>query len=94
MRGAIIQGLVILNSPNHVPQRRQATCLFYALLLFNVIFNTILVKHLPKTWSLSLIIHISGRTVENGVRKDCQFFVAVVTGVHGFLGADSACHIA
>ena len=56
----MIQGLIVLNQPSYEPQRWQGTLLFYAVILFSVIFNTFLVKFLPNLEGLILIIHIAG----------------------------------
>ena len=50
----------MLNNPTYVPQRWQGVLLFYAVILFGFSFNTFLVKILPKTEGLVLIIHIGG----------------------------------
>ena len=56
----MIQGLIVLNNPTYTPQRWQGTLLFYAVILFGSVFNTVLVKLLPKTEGLILIIHVGG----------------------------------
>ena len=56
----MIQGLIVLNNPTYEPQRWQGTLLFYAMILVSVIFNTWLVRYLPKIEGLVLIIHIAG----------------------------------
>lgn len=56
----MIQGLIVLSNPEYEPQRWQGTLLFYAILLSSVIFNTVLVRYLPKIEGLVLIIHIAG----------------------------------
>ena len=56
----MIQGLIVLKNPVYVPQRWQATLLFYAVILVSLFFNTFLVKFLPKIESLVLVIHIGG----------------------------------
>ena len=56
----MIQGLIVLNNPTYEPQRWQGTLLFYAVVLFGLFFNTLLVKFLPKIEGLILIIHIGG----------------------------------
>ena len=58
--GTMIQGLIVLNNPDYEPQRWQGTLLFYAMILVAVIFNTWLVRYLPKIEGLVLIIHIAG----------------------------------
>jgi len=56
----MIQGLIVLNNPTYAPQRWQGTLLFYAVILVSVIFNTWLVRYLPKIEGLVLIIHVAG----------------------------------
>ena len=56
----MIQGLIVLNIPTYVPERWEGTLLFYAVIFFGLIFNTFLVKILPKIENLILIIHIGG----------------------------------
>lgn len=56
----MIQGLIVLNNPSYEPQRWQGTLLFYAVIFFGVVFNTSLIKLLPKMESLILIIHLGG----------------------------------
>lgn len=56
----MIQGLIVLNNPDYVPERWQGTLLFYAVIAAALIFNTYLVKYLPKIEGLILIIHIVG----------------------------------
>ena len=56
----MIQGLIVLNNPTYVPQRWEGTLLLYAVIMFGLIFNTLLVKVLPKIENLILIIHIGG----------------------------------
>jgi choline transport protein len=56
----MIQGLIVLNNPDYVPQRWQGTLLFYMMIFLSLFFNTYLVKQLPKIEGLILIIHIAG----------------------------------
>lgn len=56
----MIQGMISLNNPTYEPQRWQGTLLFYAMILVSVIFNTWLVRYLPKIEGLVLIIHVAG----------------------------------
>ncbi|KAL8662431.1 MAG: hypothetical protein Q9202_004752 [Teloschistes flavicans] len=58
--GTQIQGLITLNNPSYEPQRWQGTLLFYAVILMSLLFNTYLVRYLPKIEGLVLIIHIAG----------------------------------
>jgi amino acid transporter len=56
----MIQGLLILNNPNYVPERWQGTLLVIAITAFCIIFNTFLAKRLPMVEGMVLIIHIVG----------------------------------
>lgn len=56
----MIQGLIVLNNESYEPQRWQGTLLFYAVILFSLVFNTALVKWLPMIEGLILFIHIGG----------------------------------
>ena len=56
----MIQGLIVLNNPGYEPQKWQGTLLFYAMILVSVIFNTWLVRYLPKIEGCVLIIHVAG----------------------------------
>ena len=58
--GTMIQGLIILNNPNYVPERWQGTLLVIAITAFCIIFNTFLAKKLPMVEGMVLIIHIVG----------------------------------
>ena len=50
----------MLNNPDYEPQRWQGTLLFYMMIFISVIFNTWLVRYLPKIEGLVLIIHVAG----------------------------------
>jgi choline transport protein len=56
----MIQGLLILNNPNYIPERWQGTLLVIAITAFCIIFNTFLAKKLPMVEGMVLIIHIVG----------------------------------
>ncbi|KAM0129582.1 hypothetical protein ACHAO1_008441 [Botrytis cinerea] len=56
----LIQALVILNHPTYVPERWQATLIFYAVLAFILFINTFLARWLPKIEGFVLCIHILG----------------------------------
>ncbi len=58
--GTMIQGLVVLNHPNYNPQNWQGTLLFWAAILFAVVFNTVISSVLPQIEGLVLVIHILG----------------------------------
>ncbi|KAM3074140.1 hypothetical protein ACMFMF_006162 [Clarireedia jacksonii] len=56
----MIQGLVVLNHPEYVPERWQATLMLYAILTFMIFINTFLARWLPKIEGLVLCVHILG----------------------------------
>lgn len=56
----LVQALVILNHPTYVPERWQATLIFYAVLAVVLFVNTYLARWLPKIEGLVLCIHILG----------------------------------
>ncbi|KAH7362789.1 amino acid/polyamine transporter I [Plectosphaerella cucumerina] len=58
--GTQIQGLVVLNYPNYVPEPWHGTLLTVAVAAFSVLFNTVLARKLPLVEALVLIIHIFG----------------------------------
>ncbi|KAL8801575.1 MAG: hypothetical protein Q9182_004361 [Xanthomendoza sp. 2 TL-2023] len=58
--GTMIQGLLVLNNDNYVPERWHGTLLFYAIILFSLIINTYLARLLPKIEGMVLIIHVAG----------------------------------
>lgn len=58
--GQMIQGLAVLNFPDYVPQRWQATLIFYAVITLTLFVNTYLARILPKIEALILVIHIVG----------------------------------
>ncbi|EEY22506.1 conserved hypothetical protein [Verticillium alfalfae VaMs.102] len=58
--GTQIQGLMVLNYPDYVPQPWHGTLLTIAIAAFSVLFNTILARKLPLIEALVLIIHIFG----------------------------------
>ncbi|KAH7359497.1 amino acid/polyamine transporter I [Pyrenochaeta sp. MPI-SDFR-AT-0127] len=55
-----IQGLIILNNPDYVPQRWHLTLLVIAIVTFCQLFNTFLASRLPLVEGIVLILHISG----------------------------------
>ncbi|KAF2648994.1 amino acid transporter-like protein [Lophiostoma macrostomum CBS 122681] len=57
---SLIQGIVILTHPNHVPKLWHATLLFYAVIAFGLFINTYLGRILPQIESLTLITYILG----------------------------------
>ncbi|EGD99721.1 GABA permease [Trichophyton tonsurans CBS 112818] len=60
LAGTIIQGLLILNLPEYIPQRWHGTLLVIAISAFSIIFNTFLAKKLPLVEALLLLLHIIG----------------------------------
>ncbi|KAH7124297.1 amino acid/polyamine transporter I [Dactylonectria macrodidyma] len=56
--GTQIQGLVVLNYPNYIPEAWHGTLLSVAVAAFSVLFNTVLARKLPLIEALVLIIHI------------------------------------
>ncbi|KAM6513953.1 hypothetical protein FALCPG4_015141 [Fusarium falciforme] len=56
--GTQIQGLVVLNYPDYVPEAWHGTLLTVAVAAFSVLFNTVLARKLPLIEALVLIIHI------------------------------------
>ena len=56
--GTQIQGLVVLNYPNYVPEAWHGTLLTIAVAAFSVVFNTLLARKLPLIEALVLIIHV------------------------------------
>ena len=60
MTGTIIQGLIALNTPDYVWQQWHGTLLTIGVILFSVMFNTILAVHLAFIEGCILILHILG----------------------------------
>lgn len=60
LAGTIIQGLLVLNLPEYIPQRWHGTMLVIAISAFSIIFNTFLAKKLPLVEALLLLLHIIG----------------------------------
>ena len=58
--GTIIQGLIILNNPDYVPQPWQGVLLTWAVLTFSLLFNTFFVSKLPLLEGVVLVLHILG----------------------------------
>ncbi|TVY47217.1 Choline transport protein [Lachnellula occidentalis] len=58
--GSIIQGMLILQYPNYVPQPYQATMLTWACIVVCIFVNTVVSKWLPKIEGFILIFHILG----------------------------------
>jgi choline transport protein len=56
----MIQGLLILDYPNYVPQNWHGTLLVIAITAFCILFNTVLARRLPIVEGMVLIIHVLG----------------------------------
>lgn len=56
----MIQGLLVLNSPDYVFEQWHGTLLVIAITAFCIIFNTFLAKRLPLVEGTVLIIHVLG----------------------------------
>lgn len=56
----LIQGFIVLNDATYSPQNWQGTLLFWAAILFAVVFNTVISSALPQIEGLILIIHVLG----------------------------------
>ena len=55
-----VQGIVILNNPNYVPQPWHGTLMIIAVCTVCILFNTFFAKKLPLIEGLILIIHVFG----------------------------------
>lgn len=53
-----VQGLMILNHPNYVPQLWHVTLIFYAIMAWSFFVNTYLGRHLPRFESILLILFV------------------------------------
>ncbi|KAF2732926.1 amino acid transporter [Polyplosphaeria fusca] len=60
LAGTQIQGLIILNNENYVPERWHGTLLVIAVATFSIIFNTLLARKLPLVEGTVLVLHIFG----------------------------------
>ncbi|EUC36330.1 hypothetical protein COCVIDRAFT_38996 [Bipolaris victoriae FI3] len=60
LAGGQIQGLVILNNPDYIPERWHGTLLVIAVATFSIIFNTLLARKLPLVEGIVLVLHIFG----------------------------------
>ena len=58
--GTQIQGMIVLNNPNYVPERWHGTLLVLAVATFSIIFNTLLARKLPLVEGTVLVLHIFG----------------------------------
>ncbi|KAF2004743.1 amino acid transporter [Amniculicola lignicola CBS 123094] len=60
LAGGQIQGLIVINNPEYVPERWHATLLVIAVASFSIIFNTLLARKLPLIEGVVLVLHIFG----------------------------------
>ncbi|KAI1909677.1 hypothetical protein LOZ58_005006 [Ophidiomyces ophidiicola] len=60
LTGGLIQGLIALTQPDYQPKSWHGALLFWAVVLFCVLINTVISKILPKIEGLILIFHILG----------------------------------
>ena len=60
LAGGQIQGLIILNNNNYVPERWHGTLLIVAVASFAILFNTLLARKLPLVEATVLVLHIFG----------------------------------
>jgi len=60
MVGTIIQGLIITNNDDYIPQAWHGTLLTIAVISFAIFFNTFLAGKLPLTEGVAVIVHICG----------------------------------
>ncbi|ORY59965.1 amino acid/polyamine transporter I [Pseudomassariella vexata] len=58
LAGTQIQGLVVLNYPNYIPEGWHGTLITVAIAAFAVLFNTVLARNLPLIEGIVLVIHI------------------------------------
>ncbi len=56
----IIQGLIILNNPNYVPQGWHGTLMTIGIVLFCVLFNTYGARRLPLVEGALAVLHLGG----------------------------------
>ena len=60
LNGTMLQGLIILTDPMYDPKPWQNVMLYWASILFAVIFNTIISSWLPRFETIILILHVLG----------------------------------
>ncbi|XPT02469.1 hypothetical protein M3J09_011587 [Ascochyta lentis] len=60
LSGGQIQGLIILNNADYVPERWHGTLLIIAVASFATVFNTLLARRLPLVEGIILVLHIFG----------------------------------
>lgn len=56
----MIQGLIILNVPGYRPHAFHATLLTIAVIVFSIVFNTVLATRLPMIEYGILVLHFAG----------------------------------
>src|SRR4051812_11086388 len=56
----LVQGLVIMNNPNYLPERWHATLMAYAFIFLALFVNTYLNKHFAKIEGIILVLYIIG----------------------------------
>ena len=60
LNGTMTQGLIILADPSYEPQPWQSVVLYWAIIAFGVIVNTVVSRWLPMIEAMILILHIVG----------------------------------
>ena len=60
LNGTMAQGLIIFTDTDYAPQPWQAVMLYWGVIAFGVLINTVVSSWLPKFESLILILHILG----------------------------------
>lgn len=60
LSASLIQGLMVMNNASYVPQRWQLVLLYWAMIGFSIIVNTLISSLLPKVESVILIVHTVG----------------------------------
>lgn len=60
LSASLIQGLMVMNNASYVPQRWQLLLLYWAMIGFSIIVNTLVSSLLPKVESVILIVHTVG----------------------------------
>ncbi|KAJ4017450.1 hypothetical protein NW761_015003 [Fusarium oxysporum] len=86
--GTHIQGLIVLNNPDYVPEPWHCTLLTIAIAAFSVLFNIHLARKLPLVEAIVLFSDGGGW---NGIGGST--LVGILAGVLPLLGADAAVHM-
>ena len=60
LNGSMLQGLIILTNPAYDPKPWQNVLLYWAVILFAVMINTIVSSWLPRFEAIILILHVLG----------------------------------